>query len=136
MATLCHVLQDCSGRGQKSRSTQPTSCRSHLNFCEPSYYFTVATYLTRQIYSGLFSAAVAALLAMTIPDLKPNSPDTSEFYMENIYELFANPNSSNASIPSTLANPLAPSPPRYAIWCAHSGYWPCSSVSQAPRRRR
>ena len=53
---------------------------------------------------------------MTIPDLKPNAQDTSAFYLENIYELFANPNSSNASIPSTLAKPPAFSPPRYAIW--------------------
>lgn len=56
------------------------------------------------------------MLAVTIPDLKPNSQDTSAFYLENIYELFATPNSSNASIPSALAKPPAFSPPRYAIW--------------------
>jgi len=53
---------------------------------------------------------------VTIPDLKPNSQDTSAFYLENIYELFADLNSSNLSIPSTLAKPPAFSPPRYAIW--------------------
>ena len=56
------------------------------------------------------------MLAVTIPDLKPTSQDTSSFYLENIYELFATTNSFNASIPSALAKPPVFSPPRYAIW--------------------
>ena len=89
----------------KLSSVLETSCRWDFNFCEPSCYFPVATYVTRKTQSGLFSAMVAALLAVTIPDLKPNAQDTSAFYLENIFKLFANPNSSNASIPSALARP-------------------------------
>ncbi|KAH9995511.1 hypothetical protein BJV77DRAFT_1066231 [Russula vinacea] len=33
------------------------------------------------IFTGLFSAAVAALLAVTVQDLRPNSQDTSAFYL-------------------------------------------------------
>jgi hypothetical protein len=56
------------------------------------------------------------MLAVTIPDLKPNSQDTSAFYLANIYELYANPNSSNGSIPFTLAKPPQFSPPKYVVW--------------------
>ena len=56
------------------------------------------------------------MLAVTIPDLKPNSQDTSAFYLENIYQLFAGQNASNGSIPSTLAKPPPFSPPRYVVW--------------------
>ncbi|KAF8479035.1 hypothetical protein DFH94DRAFT_854127, partial [Russula ochroleuca] len=70
------------------------------------------------IFSGLFSATVGALLTVSIPDLKPNSQDSSSFYLKNIYQLqvFGNPNISHPSIPSTLAKPPAFSPPAYAIW--------------------
>ncbi|KAH9987817.1 hypothetical protein BJV77DRAFT_1161235 [Russula vinacea] len=44
------------------------------------------------IFTGLFSAAVAALLALTVPDLRPNSQDTSAFYLGNIYGVLADPN--------------------------------------------
>ena len=58
------------------------------------------------------------MLTISFPDLKPNSQDTSAFYLENIYQLqfFSNPNVSHLSIPSTLAEPPAFSPPRYSIW--------------------
>jgi hypothetical protein len=56
------------------------------------------------------------LLTVSIPDLRPNSQDTSAFYLKNIYQLFGNPNVSHPSIPSALAKPPAFSPPRYAIW--------------------
>jgi hypothetical protein len=56
------------------------------------------------------------LLAVTIPDLKPNAQDTSAFYLENIYQLLANPNASVGSIPSTLAKPPPFSPPKYIVW--------------------
>ncbi|KAF8479034.1 hypothetical protein DFH94DRAFT_632343, partial [Russula ochroleuca] len=68
------------------------------------------------IFSGLFSATVGALLTVSIPDLKPNSQDTSAFYLKNIYQLFGNTNISHPSIPSPLAEPPGFSPPRYAIW--------------------
>jgi hypothetical protein len=58
------------------------------------------------------------LLTISIPDLKPNSQDTSAFYLKNIYQLQAlgNPNVSHPSIPSALAEPAPFSPPKYAIW--------------------
>ncbi|KAF8471452.1 hypothetical protein DFH94DRAFT_674467, partial [Russula ochroleuca] len=70
------------------------------------------------IFTGLFSATVGALLTISFPDLKPNSQDTSAFYLQNIYQfqVFGNPNASLPSIPSALAKPPAFSPPRYAIW--------------------
>ena len=40
----------------------------------------------------------------------------SAFYLENIYQLFANSTLPNATIPSTLAQPPTFSPPKYAIW--------------------
>ncbi|KAI0246123.1 hypothetical protein BJV78DRAFT_1135867, partial [Lactifluus subvellereus] len=68
------------------------------------------------IFTGLFSAAVAALVAVSIQDLRPNSQDTSAFYLANIYQLLADPNVPRASIPFTLAKPPPFSPPKYAIW--------------------
>ena len=53
---------------------------------------------------------------MTVPDLKPNSQDTSNFYLGNIYEVLADPNITRASIPSSAAKPPPFSAPRYAIW--------------------
>ncbi|KAH9979664.1 hypothetical protein BJV74DRAFT_953288 [Russula compacta] len=50
------------------------------------------------IFTGLFSAVVAAALTVTFPDLRPNSQDTSAFYLENIFGLLADPNISNAFI--------------------------------------
>jgi Family of unknown function (DUF6535) len=63
----------------------------------------------------LFSAVVAALLAVSIYDLRPNSQDVSAFYLANIYRLQAEPNA-HASSTSLLASPPVFSPPRYAIW--------------------
>lgn len=68
------------------------------------------------VFTGLFSAAVAALVAVTIQDLRPNSQDTSAFYLQNIYQLLADPNRTNVSIPPALANPPPFSPPSYAVW--------------------
>ncbi|KAH9972272.1 hypothetical protein BGW80DRAFT_1227651 [Lactifluus volemus] len=68
------------------------------------------------IFTGLFSAALSALLTVSIQDLKPNSQDTSAFYLANIYQLLADPNVSRASI---LASPVQPppfSPSKSAIW--------------------
>ena len=58
------------------------------------------------------------MLTISFPDLKPNSQDTSAFYLQNIYQFqaFGNPNVSHLPIPSALAKPPAFSPPRYAIW--------------------
>ncbi|KAH9978309.1 hypothetical protein BJV74DRAFT_798491 [Russula compacta] len=67
------------------------------------------------IFTGLFSASVAALLAVSIQDLIPNSQDISAFYLEKIFEhIYLNVTSS--SIPSTIPKPPPFSPPTYAIW--------------------
>ena len=52
---------------------------------------------------------------MSIQDLRPNSQDTSAFYLANIYQLFAD---TNVTIPRTsiLSTPPPFSPPRYAVW--------------------
>ncbi|KAN0116055.1 hypothetical protein V8E52_006361, partial [Russula decolorans] len=68
------------------------------------------------IFTGLFSAAVAALLAVTVQDLRPNSQDTSSFYLGNIYQVLADPNATRASLPLPVLTPPPFSPPRYAIW--------------------
>ena len=59
---------------------------------------------------------MAALASVTILDLKPNSQDTSAFYLGNIYRLFADPNVSRSSIPVAPLRPPPFSPPKYAIW--------------------
>ncbi|KAI0247168.1 hypothetical protein BJV78DRAFT_1364357 [Lactifluus subvellereus] len=70
------------------------------------------------IFTGLFSAAVAALISVTVVDPKHNPQDTSAFYLENMYKLqvLANPNISRPFIPSTPAEPPPFSPPKYVIW--------------------
>jgi Family of unknown function (DUF6535) len=55
---------------------------------------------------------------VTVLDLKPNSQDTSAFYLQNIYQLqlLADSNVSRSSIPVTPAIPPPFSPPKYVIW--------------------
>jgi Family of unknown function (DUF6535) len=64
---------------------------------------------------GLFSAVVAVMLSVTLQDLRQNPQDTSVFYLENLYK-FQILADSNASLPSTPAEPLLFSAPKYAIW--------------------
>ena len=59
---------------------------------------------------------MAALVAVSIQDLRPGPQDNSEFYLENIYLLLADPNVSRASILAAPAKPPPFSPPKYAIW--------------------
>ncbi|KAN0105399.1 hypothetical protein V8E52_011066, partial [Russula decolorans] len=68
------------------------------------------------IFTGLFSAAVATLLSVTVQDLRPNSQDTSSFYLGNIYQVLTDPNVTRSSYPSPVAKPPPFSPPRYTIW--------------------
>ncbi|KAH9970197.1 hypothetical protein BGW80DRAFT_1461471 [Lactifluus volemus] len=68
------------------------------------------------IFTGLFSAALAALAAVSVQDLKPNPQDTSAFYLANIYQLLANPNISRESILATTAQPPPFSPPKSAVF--------------------
>ncbi|KAN0140440.1 hypothetical protein V8E53_001649, partial [Lactarius tabidus] len=64
------------------------------------------------IFTGLFSAAVASLISVSIQDLQQNPQDTSNFYLANTYQAMINPNSLN-SLP-TSPPPFAP--PNYAVW--------------------
>ncbi|KAF8260894.1 hypothetical protein EI94DRAFT_865695 [Lactarius quietus] len=74
------------------------------------------------IFTGLFSAAVASLISVSIQDLQENPQDTSNFYLSNIYRTMADPNISS-SLPSS---PPPFSPPNYAIWV--NGLWFLSLV--------
>jgi hypothetical protein len=66
----------------------------------------------------LFSAAVAALLTVSVQDLRQSPQANSEFYLGNIYHILANQsiNVSPISTPSPTAQPPTFSPPKYAIW--------------------
>ncbi|KAH9960750.1 hypothetical protein BGW80DRAFT_923098 [Lactifluus volemus] len=63
------------------------------------------------IFIGLFSAAVAVLVAVSIQDLSPSS----QFYLQ---QLVAGPtgNVSQVTAPSPVTSPLPFSPPPHAIW--------------------
>ncbi|KAH9956665.1 hypothetical protein BGW80DRAFT_1213324, partial [Lactifluus volemus] len=67
------------------------------------------------IFTGLFSAALAALLTVSVQDLKSNPQDTTVFYLANIYQLLADPNISRASILATQVQPPDFSPPTSAV---------------------
>lgn len=61
--------------------------------------------------TGLFSAVVGAVVVVSVQDLRPNSQDTSAFYLENIYLLLATPNQT-----PSVARPPPFLPPTSAIW--------------------
>ncbi|KAN0140399.1 hypothetical protein V8E53_001608, partial [Lactarius tabidus] len=65
------------------------------------------------IFTGLFSAAVASLISVSVQDLQRNPQDTSNFYLANIYQATINPNTPNTSLPTS---PPPFSPPNYAVW--------------------
>ncbi|KAF8259824.1 hypothetical protein EI94DRAFT_1531318, partial [Lactarius quietus] len=75
------------------------------------------------IFTGLFSAAVATLISVSIQDIQPSSQDTSNFYLANIYQAIADPNRPNVSTPSS---PPPFSPPKYAVLV--NGLWFLSLV--------
>ncbi|KAH9983058.1 hypothetical protein BJV74DRAFT_777884, partial [Russula compacta] len=79
------------------------------------------------VFTGLFSAAVAALLAVSIPNLQQNSQDISAYYLAQIYKQTSQSNGSNVSIPTSLADPALPfTPPASAVWV--NGLWFLSLV--------
>lgn len=79
-------------------------------------------------FTGLFSAAVAALLAVSVQDIRPNPQDTSAFYLAHIYQQSSTqPNGSRPSIPLSLSDPTEPfSPPTSSVWV--NGLWFLSLV--------
>ena len=82
-------------------------------FLRTSLSFSIR--LTYQLQMTLFSAVVATLLTVTIPDLKRDAQDTSAFYLMNIYQLQVL-SDSNTSLPSHPAQPPQFSAPKYAVW--------------------
>jgi hypothetical protein len=76
--------------------------------------------------TGLFSAVIAALIVVSLQDLRPNSQDTSAFYLEKLYQLQADPGASLPTGPSAVASPPAFSPPKYAVWV--NSLWALSLV--------
>ena len=72
--------------------------------------------------TGVFSAAVAALLAVTIQDIRPNSQDTSAFYLATISQQLAQSSGTQIPIPSSLYNPAVSfTAPTWAVWV--NGLW-------------
>jgi hypothetical protein len=69
-----------------------------------------------KLQTGLFSAAIATLLTVTVQYLVPNGQDTSAFYLRNIYQVLADPNTTRTPILLPFAEPPPFSPPTYAIW--------------------
>ncbi|KAF8263892.1 hypothetical protein EI94DRAFT_1519046, partial [Lactarius quietus] len=67
------------------------------------------------IFTGLFSAAVASLITVSIQAIQQNPQDTSNFYLANIYQVIADPARANISN-SLPPSPPPFSPPTYAVW--------------------
>ena len=70
---------------------------------------------TLSAQTGLFSAAIASLISVSIRDIRQDPQDTSNFYLANIYQTLADPNRPNISS-SLPASPRPFSPPNYAVW--------------------
>ena len=67
--------------------------------------------------TGLFSAVVATLLQVSIPNLQPSSQDASAFYLAQVVQLLSNENGSQVVIPLSLTNPATSfTPPTSAVW--------------------
>ena len=72
---------------------------------------------TEILQTGLFSIVVAILVTVSVQDLRPRSRDDSAFYLQNIYQLLANPNAYDAlNPPPFVITPPPFSPPLYAVW--------------------
>jgi hypothetical protein len=82
---------------------------SHLLLCFTS---------TQESQTGLFSAVVATLLQVSIPNLQPSSQDASAFYLANVYQLLSNENGSQVIIPSSVTSldPSSFTVPASAVW--------------------
>ncbi|KAF8258408.1 hypothetical protein EI94DRAFT_1754783 [Lactarius quietus] len=59
------------------------------------------------VFTGLFSAAVASLISVSIQDIRQNPQDTSNFYLANIYQATVDPTRFN------ISGSLPASPPRF-----------------------
>ncbi|KAI9452580.1 hypothetical protein F5148DRAFT_500013 [Russula earlei] len=69
------------------------------------------------VFTGLFSATVAAFLVGTYQSLQPNAQDTSTFYLATITQILAASNQSlTISLPPPPPSPFTFKPPKSAIW--------------------
>ncbi|KAI0245374.1 hypothetical protein BJV78DRAFT_412285 [Lactifluus subvellereus] len=68
------------------------------------------------IFTGLLSAAVAAVLAMTVGSLDPSFQDGSVLILQNIYLLLVKNFNANETLPSDPMVIEAFTPPKYAVW--------------------
>ena len=84
--------------------------------------------MTWKLQTGLFSAAVAALLALSVPIIQLGSQDIAAFYLAQIHqELSTQPNGTKPSIPSSLSDPTQTyTPPTSGVWV--NGLWFMSLV--------
>ena len=83
--------------------------------CPSVYSMTVVRANWEDTQTGLFSAVVATMIAVSIQDLKPDSQDISAFYLKQIYLIQVNPNASHPFNSSAVAEPPVFSPPWYAV---------------------
>jgi hypothetical protein len=90
--------------------------------CVVKHYSSTVIYASSPVQTGLFSAAVASLISVSIQDLQQNPQDTSNFYLANMYQATINPNASS-SLPTS---PPPFTPPNYAVWV--NGLWFLSLV--------
>ncbi|KAH9073406.1 hypothetical protein EDB83DRAFT_2219654 [Lactarius deliciosus] len=81
---------------------------------------------TTLVFSGLFSVVVAAFLIVSLQDLPPDSQDKPTFYLENIYQLLADPNRTHVPTSYTQSNLPTFSPPRSVVWV--NSLWSLSLV--------
>jgi hypothetical protein len=86
-----------------------------LIFVSASNISSYTAYINTILQTGLFSASVAALAAVSVQDLKLNPQDTSAFYLENIYQLLVDANLSSAILSARVKPPIFV-PSRSAIW--------------------
>ncbi|KAI0249957.1 hypothetical protein BJV78DRAFT_624468 [Lactifluus subvellereus] len=64
------------------------------------------------LFTGLFSAVVAALLVESMKQLKQQSTDVSAFYLQNIYGVLANQSNAPTGVPVIADFPQ----PSFAVW--------------------
>ena len=116
--TLLDVLAAGWRRGQEDDRELERRRRRYSHLCESLFPHVVPLRtFTLRSKTGLFSAAAATLVAVSVQDLKPNPQDMSAFYLASIYQILADSNGSQVLIPLTLPNPSTPfSPPTSAIW--------------------
>jgi hypothetical protein len=80
------------------------------------------------VFTGLFSAVVATLLQMSLPNIQASTQAASAFYLARLYQQSnTQPNGSQPPIPSSLTDPIEPFvPPTSAVWV--NGLWFSSLV--------